>query len=1068
YVPTPGTPDLAAASDSGVSDTDNLTSDTTPTFTGTAEANSTVRIYVDGNESGSGTADGSGNWSITTNALAAGAHSVTAKIWDAANSKLGNASDSLQITIDAASPAITSGATATAIDENSGAGQLVYTVASTDAVSITYSLKAAGDHAAFSIDGASGAVTLTGNPDYETKAGYAFTVVATDAAGNVSEQAVTLAVNEVNEAPVISGLPTSITVTEDTLSNVDLSAATFDDVDSGADSVNMLLTAGAGTLTAASSGGVTIGGSGSGSLTLTGTATSIDTYLKTVSNIQYTGAADANGNAATTLTLTANDGGDNVSLGTVDVNITPTNDAPVLDNSGTTTLTSITEDATDPAGDTVAAIIASAGDRITDVDNGAVEGVAITGMTGDGSWQYNTGAGWTAVEAVSGNSALLLTSANSLRFVPTAANNNAQTASITFRAWDQTSGTEGTKVDTTTNGGTTAFSTAMETAAISVTAVNDDPTISGLPASITVTEDTLSNVDLSAATFDDVDSGAGNVNMLLTAGAGTLTATSGGGVTIGGSGSGSLTLTGTAASIDTYLNTISNIQYTGAANANGNAATTLTLTANDGGNTGTGGGGNVSLGTVDVNITAVNDAPANNVPAAQTVALNNSLVFSDANANLITISDADIGNNPAQITLTASNGLLTLGAVTGLSFAVGDGNSDITMTFTGTLTDINTALNGLLFSPTSGFSGNASLTIDSNDLGGSGSGEAQTDSDMVAITVTPNTAPVITGGDTAAVSVAENTTAVTTVTATDADAGQTITYSLSGGADAAKFTIDGTTGALNFTAAPDFENPADDGANNTYIVEVTADDGNGGTGTQTITVTVTDVNEAPTAVNLTNATTTLAENTDTASRVKVADIVITDDALGANTVSLSGADAASFEVENGVLYLKAGTTLNYEAKTDYAVTVNVQDNTVGGSSPVSANFTLDVNNLDEVAPAITSDSTATAIDENSGAGQVVYTATSTDTSDIATGSTIYSLKAAGDHAAFSINSASGAITLTGNPDHETKPGYAFTVVATDAAGNASEQAVTLVVNDLDEAAPTITSGATATAIDENS
>ncbi|MDC6171481.1 cadherin repeat domain-containing protein, partial [Paucibacter sp. XJ19-41] len=92
------------------------------------------------------------------------------------------------------------------------------------------------------------------------------------------------------------------------------------------------------------------------------------------------------------------------------------------------------------------------------------------------------------------------------------------------------------------------------------------------------------------------------------------------------------------------------------------------------------------------------------------------------------------------------------------------------------------------------------------------------------------------------------------------------------------------------------------------------------------------------------------------------------------------------------------------------------------------------------------------------AGQVVYTASSTDAGDIATGSTSYSLKAAGDHAAFSINASTGAVSLTGNPDYETKSSYSFTVVATDAAGNASEQAVTLAINDLvDETAPSVAS-----------
>ena len=88
-----------------------------------------------------------------------------------------------------------------------------------------------------------------------------------------------------------------------------------------------------------------------------------------------------------------------------------------------------------------------------------------------------------------------------------------------------------------------------------------------------------------------------------------------------------------------------------------------------------------------------------------------------------------------------------------------------------------------------------------------------------------NGMPTITsngGGDTAAVSIAENTTAVTTVTATDPDVGQTLSYSIIGGADASKFTIGATTGALSFVTAPNFELPTDAGGNNVYDVIVQA------------------------------------------------------------------------------------------------------------------------------------------------------------------------------------------------------------------------------------------------------
>jgi Ca2+-binding RTX toxin-like protein len=82
-----------------------------------------------------------------------------------------------------------------------------------------------------------------------------------------------------------------------------------------------------------------------------------------------------------------------------------------------------------------------------------------------------------------------------------------------------------------------------------------------------------------------------------------------------------------------------------------------------------------------------------------------------------------------------------------------------------------------------------------------------------------------------------------TVTATDADS-TTLTYSILGGADSALFTINSSTGALSFLAAPDYENPTDAGANNVYDVTVRASDGTL-FDDQAIAVTVTNVNEAP-------------------------------------------------------------------------------------------------------------------------------------------------------------------------------------------------------------------------------
>src|SRR5262249_45106311 len=112
-----------------------------------------------------------------------------------------------------------------------------------------------------------------------------------------------------------------------------------------------------------------------------------------------------------------------------------------------------------------------------------------------------------------------------------------------------------------------------------------------------------------------------------------------------------------------------------------------------------------------------------------------------------------------------------------------------------------------------------------------------------------------------AVSITENTTAATTVTATDPDAAQTLSYSITGGPDAGKFTISSATGALSFIAPPNFELPTDVGANNVYDVIVQVSDGHGGVDTQAIAVTVTDVVEnTPVGVVIeTNGATSLTE-----------------------------------------------------------------------------------------------------------------------------------------------------------------------------------------------------------------
>ena len=109
-----------------------------------------------------------------------------------------------------------------------------------------------------------------------------------------------------------------------------------------------------------------------------------------------------------------------------------------------------------------------------------------------------------------------------------------------------------------------------------------------------------------------------------------------------------------------------------------------------------------------------------------------------------------------------------------------------------------------------------------------------------------------------------------------------------------------------------------------------------------------DVNESPTGLSLANTVSSLDENSSTSQRIKVADIVISDDELGSNEISLAGADASSFEVEGTELFLRAGTELDFESKAAYAVTVSASDPALPGSTPVSVEFTLSVDDQDEL------------------------------------------------------------------------------------------------------------------------
>lgn len=101
-------------------------------------------------------------------------------------------------------------------------------------------------------------------------------------------------------------------------------------------------------------------------------------------------------------------------------------------------------------------------------------------------------------------------------------------------------------------------------------------------------------------------------------------------------------------------------------------------------------------------------------------------------------------------------------------------------------------------------------------------------------------------------------------------------------------------------------------------------------------------NQAPTSLVLNNEVNSIQENTSTLSPIKLGDIIVIDDGLGTNTLSLSGADAASFQITNSSLFIKPGVILDFETKASYSVTINVDDSTIGTTPDATLNYTLTV------------------------------------------------------------------------------------------------------------------------------
>lgn len=160
---------------------------------------------------------------------------------------------------------------------------------------------------------------------------------------------------------------------------------------------------------------------------------------------------------------------------------------------------------------------------------------------------------------------------------------------------------------------------------------------------------------------------------------------------------------------------------------------------------------------------------------------------------------------------------------------------------------------------------------------------------------------------TSSFSIAEGSTAIGTIAASDPDASSTLSYTISG-TDSSKFSINASSGAVAFLSPPDFESPTDNGLDNTYNFTVTVSDGSLSS-SQSIAVAVGNVNEAP-SFSIASAQSYVENSGATIS------VVANDpDASSSLTYTLSGADASKFTISSsGVLSFSSAP--DYEIPSD--------------------------------------------------------------------------------------------------------------------------------------------------------
>ena len=325
----------------------------------------------------------------------------------------------------------------------------------------------------------------------------------------------------------------------------------------------------------------------------------------------------------------------------------------------------------------------------------------------------------------------------------------------------------------------------------------------------------------------------------------------------------------------------------------------------------------------------------------------------------------------------------------------------------------------------------------------------------VSVTNLNDESPQLTSAQSVALNFSEISldSVIHTVTATDPDPEDQLTYSL-GGADAASFALDSASGELSFTTLPSLDTPQDADQDNIYDLETIITDLASNSSSFALTISVADdIGSAP-EFSSDSVSVDFAENSAAIAYTAAA----SDPEGDAITYSLGGTDADLFELDStsGALSFKQApdyeAPLDSDKDNDYRLTISAHD-PIGNQAQQS--LTITITNLNDNSPTfVNSTPGLILVPENTSATTILYTASATDLD----GDTIaYSLSGT-DAAHFNLDPETAALSFIAEPNYEIPFGdnlestYNITVNATDADNTHSTSVdLSVEISDVDEA-----------------